>query len=48
MPSRTSVTTWAAVDRFANFEHMVAQARNFASRRYVDLRRQAAATCYRP
>jgi len=27
---------------------MVAQARNFASRRYVDLRRQAAATCYRP
>jgi len=27
---------------------MVAQARNFTSRRYVDLRRQGAATCRRP
>ncbi|GAA4293979.1 hypothetical protein GCM10023086_05510 [Streptomyces venetus] len=47
-PSRPSVTVWAAPGRFASVADMVAQARYFSSRRYVDLRRQGTATCRRP
>ncbi|GKQ34525.1 hypothetical protein ALMP_10740 [Streptomyces sp. A012304] len=46
--SRPSVAVWAAVGGFARFGRMVAQARNFSSRRHVDLRRVGAAACRRP
>ena len=47
-PSRPSVAVWAAVARFASFADMVAQSRNFSSRRHVDLRRVCASACHLP